>query len=206
MSTADDVWTYRPTSRFVAAGVAWALLAGLLASRWADEGLQSAARLLPLAVALGDVAWLLLWLPRVDVSRAAVRVVNPTRTTTVPWPALVEVQTQYAFTLVMPGASVRAWAAPGPSRHQAIFSAQGDLTGLPTTAYDSRGSVSVGDLPQSPSGAVALHVRRVWQDLVENDQLELGVADETPVGRDWHVVPIAVGVVALLVAVAAAVV
>ncbi|MDM7830797.1 PH domain-containing protein [Cellulomonas edaphi] len=187
MSIASDGWTFRPRSRFLSTAMAWALIAGLVASRWVQGGPEAAARTLPAAVGLALAAWAVFFHPRVDVTDEGVRLVNPLRTIAVPWAALVHVETQYALTLVTPVGRFRAWAAPGPGRHQVVNSANGDLTGLPRTSFDTRGAVPIGDLPSAPSGQVAAQIRRRWEDLVENEVLELGVAEQTHVERTWNV-------------------
>jgi hypothetical protein len=68
-----------------------------------------------------------------------------------------------------------------------VTSANGDLVGLPRTSFDSRGAVPIGDLPSAPSGQVAAQIRRHWEDLVENEELELGVAEQTAVERSWNI-------------------
>jgi hypothetical protein len=187
VSIASDGWSYRPRNRVVSTAVAWALIAGLVASRWVQFGPEAALRTLPAATGLAVLAWAVFWNPRVDVDAEGVRLVNPLRTIQVPWTALVQVETQYALTVVTPVGRFRAWAAPGPGRHQVVTSANGDLVGLPRASFDSRGAVPIGDLPSAPSGQVAAQIRRHWEDLVENEELELGVAEETPVTRTWNV-------------------
>jgi hypothetical protein len=202
VSIANDGWTYRPRSRVVSTAVAWALIAGLVASRGVQFGPAAAARTLPAALGLAILAWAVFLHPRVDVDASGVRIVNPLRTIHVPWAALVQVETQYALTVVTPDGRYRAWAAPGPGRHQVDSSANGDLTGLPKASFDSRGAVPIGDLPSAPSGQVAAQIRRRWEDLVENEELELGVAHETSVERGWNaaaLVPLAITAVFTLV-------
>ncbi|WP_448631495.1 hypothetical protein [Cellulomonas soli] len=80
-------------------------------------------------------------------------VVNPLRAVRVPWAALIDVRTRYSLTLVTPTGQVRAWAAPGPGRHELAAAGQQDLTGLPTSTYDSRGAVGFGDLLSTPRGS-----------------------------------------------------
>jgi hypothetical protein len=190
--------TYRPRSRYVSTIASWTVIAGLTAARGFEDGTTAVLRALPLAIALGLLAWLVFWHPRVEVTDDGVTMVNPLRTVTVPWAALINVETQYSMTLVTPSGRYRAWAAPGPGRHQVITAGNEELTGMPRTARDSRGAVAIGDLPSTPSGHVARIVRLRWEDLVEHEQLPIGVADDTPVVTHWNRVAIALLAVALL--------
>lgn len=185
---------------------AWVVLVGYVVARAADDGLAAAARTLPVVLALGLLAWLVFWYPDVTVDDAGITVVNPFRTTFVPWPALVDVRTQYALTLVTPTGRVRAFAAPGPGRHQVMTAGADEVTALPRTAFDSRGAVPMGDLAGSPSGRVALEIRRRWEALVEGEQLALGVADETPVTQRWNTAALGALVVLVVAAVLVAIV
>jgi hypothetical protein len=179
--------TYRPRSRYVSTIASWAVIAGLTAARGFEDGTTAVLRALPLAVALGLLAWLVFWHPRVEVTDQGVTLVNPLRTVTVPWAALINVETQYALTLVTPDGRHRAWAAPGPGRHAVVTASNDELSGMSRTARDSRGAVAIGDLPSAASGQVARLVRRRWEHLVESEQLPIGVADDTPVVTRWNV-------------------
>ncbi|WP_456823242.1 PH domain-containing protein [Cellulomonas sp. P5_E12] len=178
--------SYRPRSRYVSTIAAWAVIAGLTAARGFEDGATAVLRALPLAFGLGLLAWLVFWRPRVDVAHEGVTLVNPLRTVRVPWAALIHVETQYSLTLVTPTGRYRAWAAPGPGRHQVVTAGNEELSGMSRMARDSRGAVSIGDLPSAPSGHVASIVRRRWEELVENELLPIGVADDTPVDQHWN--------------------
>lgn len=196
--------TYRPRSRYVSTIASWAVIAGLTAARGFEDGSTAVLRALPLAVFLGLLAWLAFWHPRVEVSDDEVTLVNPLRTIHVPWAALINVETQYSLTLVTPGGSYRAWAAPGPGRHAVVTAGNDELAGVSRMARDSRGAVAIGDLPSAPSGRVAALVRRRWEHLVESEQLAAGVADDTPVLTTWNgpaIVLLAVALVGVAVVV-----
>jgi len=178
--------TFRPRSRYVSTIASLAVIAGLTAARGFEDGTTAVLRALPLAVFLGLLAWLVFWHPRVDVTDEGVTMVNPLRTITVPWAALINIETQYALTLVTPDGRHRAWAAPGPGRHAVVTAGNDELAGMSRTARDSRGAVAIGDLPSAPSGQVARMVRRRWEHLVESEQVPLGIADDTPVTTSWN--------------------
>jgi hypothetical protein len=60
-----------------------------------------------------------------------------------------------------------------------------------------------GDLLGTESGAAAEVVRRRWAALQDSGAIEVGRADETPVGIRWHIAALAVLVVLLAGTVAA---
>ncbi|WP_421732627.1 PH domain-containing protein [Cellulomonas sp.] len=190
--------SYRPRSRYVSTIAAWVVIAGLTAARGFEDGTIAVLRALPLALALGLLAWLVFWHPRVDVTDEGVTMVNPLRTVTVPWAALIDVDTQYSLTLVTPTGRYRAWAAPGPGRHQVLTAGKDELAGTSRRARDSRGAVAIGELRSAPSGYVAALVRHRWEQLVESEELALGVADDTPVVTRWNRVAIVLLALALL--------
>lgn len=191
--------SFRPRGSGLSTGAAWVVIAGLVAGEGLQHGLGAAVRAMPYAAAACVLGWVLGWQPRVDVREDGVLLVNPWRTITVPWEALVQVTTRYALTLVTPHGRYSAWAAPAPGRHSVFLAGDNDLRGLPRGTFDAHRAVGLGDLPSSGSGGAAALVRARWERLVETEALETGVADTTPVTVRWHTTTIAV-VVGLLIA------
>lgn len=187
MPATKDIWSYRPRTGAWWVGGVWALALGTTVAYGVTSGVEAFVRALPWAVAVSVLAWMVFWMPRVDVDGEGVLVVNPLRTVRVPWPALIDVRTRYSLTLVTPSGEVKAWAAPGPGRHELASAGRQDLAGLPASTYDSRGAVGLGDLLSAPSGVVAQHVRRRWAELAESGSLAQGEADMTTVRTTWHV-------------------
>lgn len=190
------------TSRWMAIG-AWAVAALMLGSAVAGGDAGTGAKLAIIAVDLAAAGWFALWRPAVTVDDDRVLVRNVFRTVSVPWAALIDVDTKYALTLVTPHRRVTALAAPAPGRHTVMWANRQDVTGLPERTYDSVRSIRPGDLTQSHSGAAALLVRRHWERLAEEGRIDLGSADTTTVEVRWHPLTVAV---AVLLAVATVVV
>jgi hypothetical protein len=178
--------TFRPRSSALLTGFGWALVAGFVAAHWFASGAAAGLEAVPLGLAAAYLVWLVFWDPHLSVGPRGVDVVNPFREIDVPWEALVDVSTQYALTLVTPRGRFRAWAAPGPGRHKIVYAGPNDVSGLPRTTYDGQRSVQLGDLPGSSSGAAGELVRRRWEELVEHELIEIGVADTTPVPVRWR--------------------
>ncbi|GGC91477.1 hypothetical protein GCM10011512_18200 [Tersicoccus solisilvae] len=149
-----------------------------------------------IAALFAAIGWAVLWRPAVTLDEQSIVVRNVFRTVTVPWAALIHVDTKYALTLVTPHQKVTALAAPAPGRHVVMWANREDVTGLPERTYDAVRSVRPGDLARSHSGQAAILVRRRWEDLVESGRLDAGVAASTPVTTVLHV-PTIVGAVLL---------
>jgi hypothetical protein len=139
-------------------GGVWLFLIGVAATVVQASGWTTGLRYLPLLLAIGYLAWLVFWRPRVRVGDDGVTIVNPFRTVAVPWRALVDVRTRHSLTLVTPHARYTAWSAP-------------------STRPTRRSEAVAADAGQQ--------VLRAWRALVESESLELGVADTTPVAARW---------------------
>ncbi len=189
-------------SRFnqVLAIVVWLFCCGAVAAV-VVSGPGSSVEYLPLIALAAFLAWAGLWRPAVRIDDDAVTITNVLSTLTVPWPALIAVETKYALTLVTPGGRYTATAAPAPGRLATALSKR-DLTRVASQA-GADGRLRPGDLPNTDSGAAAYLVRTRWERLVAEERIEIGVADTTAVTRRWHWTVIAVSG-ALLVATVAA--
>ncbi|GAB3390303.1 hypothetical protein GCM10027568_13980 [Humibacter soli] len=176
-------------SRFnrVLAVVAWALAAGaLVAYIWSHGELRDPFVIVPV-VFVALAAWVALWRPRVSIDDDTIEVRNVFRTITVPWPALINVDTRFALTLFTPGHRYSAWAAPAPGRTGAAIAQRKQRHGEVAMApIGSDGTIRPGDLVASESGQVAYLIRERWARLRESGRIEAGIADQTPVGIRVH--------------------
>src|SRR6476620_6857877 len=162
------------------AGFSWFVAAAGLAGLVVAGGMPALAGAGPLLL-IAYLGWLLFWRPAVVVHDAGVTIENPFRAITVPWAALVQVDTRYALTLVTPGRSYGAWAAPAPGIWGGRNARPEDLQGLARSTYGPGASVRPGDLKSTDSGHAAQLVRISWQELVESGALDAGNAESTPV-------------------------
>lgn len=188
---------FRPrSSRWILAIAGVIMGVGLTASV-VTSGIQSLASTAPL-LTIGAVAWWLFWFPAVVVGPAAVQLRNPVRTVTVPWGALIHVDTKYALKLVTPGGSYSAWAAPAPGVRGTYAGKPEHMRNLPGTSYGPAGSVRPGDLTNTDSGLAALLVRTEWQRQVESGLIDTDGTESVRVLRQINRLPLAV-VVGLLI-------
>lgn len=178
-------------SRFnrVLAVVTWLFcLAAVVAV--ATSGWGATVQYLPLIALIAWFGWASLWRPALEVSDDGVMIVNVFATTSVPWEALIDVDTRYALTLVTPHRRYPVTVAPAPGRLATALSKR-DMRGL-SAPTGSDGSVRTGDLPNSDSGAAAQIVRQRWEQLLAADKVVVGTADTTIVPRRVHVATITV--------------
>ncbi|NKX50063.1 PH domain-containing protein, partial [Arthrobacter deserti] len=183
-------------------GFVWLLAAAGLAVA-ATEGPAGLLSAVPLAT-LAYMGWWLAWYPAVVVSDREVTLRNPLATISVPWAALVTVDTRYALTLVTPRRKYTAWAAPAPGIIGVHRARPEHATGLPETTYGPAASIRPGDLTSSDSGAAAYRVRRRWAELLAAGSVEPGSAGSVRVRvrPNWALI----GAAAVLLAAAGAVV
>jgi hypothetical protein len=169
---------------------------GIAVTIWTGVGYswKDAALTLPWTALLTLSCWATFWRPRVAVSDAGVEVVNVSHTVFVPWPALQDTDTKWTLTLITAYGRFRAWSAPAPGTRAALSSLVGSRK---QRNPSNTGTVRLGDLVDSPSGAAAALIRHRWDAIraaghLENPRLERDRAQVT-----WHVLT-ALAVVALL--------
>lgn len=193
----------RIDSRFnrIAAVTVWSLAAlAVVTAVWsADVRLAWVYAGAPLAALLG---WTALWRPCVVVSDRGVRVENVSHDVDVPWEALVHVDTKRALTLHTPSTTITAWSAPAPG----FFSNLMANTKARREEKAAGGEALRSDRLGTDSGDAAIVVRETWRRRLDAGQVDVGVADETPVRRHWHVASLtasavlAIATIALIVA------
>jgi hypothetical protein len=176
---------FRPRTSKTLAYIMWALAVIALVSSLAS----GAAGLLgiPLALAVAFVGYWLFWFPKVMLDDGGVTLVNPVRIVSVPWPALVTVDTKFALKLVTPSGSYTAWAAPAPGVVGTYRAKPIDVRNLPGTSFGPEGSMRPGDLKNSDSGAAAYLVRSRWAVLVESGRLDVDQTETAAVAirHNW---------------------
>jgi hypothetical protein len=163
-----------------------------IADSWTDAALT-----VPWMALLTLTCWATFWRPRVAVSDAGVELVNVSRTVFIPWPALQDIDTKWALTLITAYGRFRAWSAPAPGTRAALVSLSGSRKQPGPRGRQAEQIVRPGDLVDSPSGAAAALIRHRWEQVraagyLDNPRLERDRARVT-----WHVAT-ALAVAALL--------
>jgi hypothetical protein len=187
-----DSHVQRPTGGRVLAVSVWVICAAGAVALAVSQGpgvlVGSGAWLLLPAVAV----WAVFYRPGVAVDDAGVELINVLRTVRLPWPSIQRVDTRWSLTLHTAYGRYSAWAAPAPGRYAAHRDRRRSARGGDGTE-GGNARVSLGDLPDSESGAAAETIRRRWEALrdaghLDNPRLEF---DRAP--TRWHL-----GTIALL--------
>ncbi|MDN5754788.1 MAG: PH domain-containing protein [Arthrobacter sp.] len=179
-------FTFRPRGpRFLAMALMVLAVAAAVAILWTGSW-YSAPAILPVLV-VGYAAWVVFWLPRVEVNDAGVTLINPLQTLRVPWSTIILVDTKYALSLVTPKGRFTAWAAPAPSVISALRdsrrSARSESRDQSGTSYVS---IRPGDQRSSDSGVVADIVRRRLARMAEDGDLDLESTESLKTRRSIH--------------------
>lgn len=180
---------FKPRTSKWFAGIAWILAALGIVGAVAADGIDGLLVAWPM-LAVAFLGWWAFWFPSITVDDNAVVIRNMVRSVTVPWNALIHVDTKYALTLVTTSGSYSAWAAPAPGIIASHRGKREHVEGLPASTYGAGRSIRPGDLSNSDSGAAALLVRSRWQQLAEADRLAIGAAETTKVPIRVHWLPI----------------
>jgi hypothetical protein len=161
---------------------------------------DDAMRLLPWLALVAGTCWALFWRPAVVVDDGGVHLVNPLRTIDVPWPAIQAIDTKYAHVLITAYGRFTAWAAPAPGVRETVRASRQETRHLPASTA-AGGGIRPGDLPSSPSGGVALTIRRRWEQLRDAGYLDDPRLEHERAPVTWHLPLIAAGAALAVVAV-----
>jgi len=146
----------------------------------------------------GYVSWLLFWNPSVKITEAGVIVDNIFRSHKLNWSAISRIDTKYSLSLETRNGTIRAWAAPAPSRYAAFMANRTESKHLPESSYVGDGLIRPGDLTTSDSGVAALIIRRHWEALRDAGSLNEQAEVSTRVVYWRIIVLIALGISAVI--------
>ncbi|HHU10376.1 MAG TPA: PH domain-containing protein [Intrasporangiaceae bacterium] len=149
------------------------------------------------AIVLTVISYIYFVAPRIVVAEEAIRVENSWREHTVPWGALIDVDTRFQLTLLTAQGAVHVQAAPSPGGFSAMRAKADEDFATSRVSRQRGGALRPGDLPNSPSGALASVIRGHWQDLVESGAIDTAQVSATRL-RVAHLV-LTLGGVALAV-------
>ncbi|MFO7689287.1 MAG: PH domain-containing protein [Cryobacterium sp.] len=151
-------------------------------------GAEAVLRSTPAIALFAFAGWLMLWRPYLVMGDDAVALCNVTKTVTVPWAALIDVDTKYALTLVTPHQRITAWVAPAAGAltaqrlGRAARKRDSDTDGVGRAA--DTGTLP-GELAGTESGDAARRVRTRWNMLLAAGRVPTGQAEATPVVTTW---------------------
>ncbi|GAB3529926.1 PH domain-containing protein [Arthrobacter monumenti] len=195
--SASDTIVFKPRTAKWFAGITWTLLAIGLVAAVVVNGVDGLLTAWPL-LALAYFGWWVFWYPSVQIDDDAVTVHNLMRSITVPWSALINVDTKFALTLITTRGRYTAWAAPAPGVWGTHRGKPEHVQGLPATTYGAAESIRPGDLRNTDSGTAAFYVRSRWAMLAETGRLDVDATETIPVIKSIHWIHI--GCASLLIA------
>ncbi|RKQ36793.1 PH domain-containing protein [Kocuria tytonis] len=138
-------------------------------------------------LALAGLGYALYWRPRLEVRTEGVRLVNPARTVSIPWGRIVDVRTRFAVTIATEEHAHSSFALPASGAGSALR-AGADAVNRNHPIARPDGSVRVGDLTSTASGAAAHRVRTLWQRKIDTGELDVFATDKDPGPVRSHVV------------------
>lgn len=183
---------FKPRTSKWFAGTAWTVAAIGLISALITDGVEGLLTGWPL-LALAFFGWWIFWYPSVCIGTDEVTLINPLRSITIPWQALIAVDTKFALALITPRGCFTSWAAPAPGIWGTHRGKPEHVRNLPGSTYGPAQSIRPGDLVNTDSGTAAYLVRRRWAELAESGQLATGTTDLTQVTTEVHWAAIACG-------------
>lgn len=161
----------------------WALLAVLGALLALQAQPRGAVATVIVVAWLAYAAHVFLWRPALVVDDQGCEIRNPLRTVSVPWQALIHVDTRYSLTLHTPDRRWPVWCAPQASalvaRRKARRAREDRDPRDPRNPLDA--GMRIGDVPGTESGDAAALVRRRWASTERGD----AEAVEVPVAVHW---------------------
>ncbi|MGS0688438.1 PH domain-containing protein [Nakamurella sp. GG22] len=161
-----DVFVFRPRTG-IAACALWALLGVVwIAAAAQSGGWALALSQLPLVGLASTVVYAACGRPRVIVGPDDVVLRNVVRDVTVPYSAIIDIQTRYTLTLTTAdGARHQAWAAPASGRFGAarVTEEERKTLGWSGPVHEIPASAGL----RSDAGAAAVAIRRRWQPLLD---------------------------------------
>lgn len=169
------------------------------------SGLDAVMRSTVFLAFIAYAAWVVLWRPNLHIHERGVTVHNVTRSVTLPWTSLIDVDTKYALTLVTPERRVAVWVAPAPGalasqrigRRLRKEQEERDL-------FVVEPGTLPGDLPGTESGDAARIIRTELTRRAEAGELA-GRAGDARTDVSWNVTHGVVAVLLLVLGTVAAV-
>lgn len=189
-----QTYIYRPTLSKFLAGMTALLCIIALVVILIQGGIGEALNALPWLALVSGLSWAVFWYPAVEVDDGGIRLINVTRTVELPWPAILRIDTKWALALVTSFGTYTAWAAPAPSRMSARRLSRQEKGALPESTFVDKDTIRPGDAPGSPSGDVALVVRRRWDELRDAGHLDNPMVETDRPRIRWHLLHLVVAV------------
>jgi len=166
--------TFRPANNFVTFGALAAFLVGIDYAAWATSSRYYGIDATLWVVSLLVLLWISYIRPRIIFFDEGLTIINPTKSHTLSWKSVENIDTGLTLVISTRSGSIKAWAATGPSRRVVRKTMRGSgfngfLNSSPkiklgdidprTLGLESGHHITAADLPDSDSGAAAATAR-----------------------------------------------
>ena len=139
---------FRPRGSVVAAGIAYALLAGMALQSIFGDGLSAAVGASAWCTLFALIIYIVLHRPSIEIFDEGVRIHNPVSTIIVGWQDVDVIEAKYtAFLQLRDGTKIGIWCAQTPGRYHSRTIHSSEIKGLQLDGY-----IRPGESPRTDSG------------------------------------------------------
>lgn len=160
--------TFRPRTNFVTAGFSL-MMVGLFAANSVLVATSTTQLVLELALALATSSLVfLLWVrPKLVLTSEVIKVVNPLRTTVIPYSHVQDMETKWALKIIHTEGQTTVWAAPATGKRRWIADKTFGIYGsrIPLSQSGSADTESMSESLNSLSGQAAYIIREQMKRL-----------------------------------------
>lgn len=139
---------FRPRGSVVAAGIAYALLAGMALQSIFSDGLSAAVGASAWCTLFALIIYVVLHRPSIEIFDEGIRIHNPVSTIIVGWQDVDVIEAKYtAFLQLRDGEKISIWCAQTPGRYHSRTIHPSEMKGI-----QLHGFIRPGESPRTDSG------------------------------------------------------
>jgi len=139
---------FRPRGSVVAAGIAYALLAGMALQSIFSDGLSAAVGASAWCTLFALIIYIVLHRPSIEIFDEGIRIHNPVSTIIVGWQDVDVIEAKYtAFLQLRDGEKISIWCAQTPGRYHSRTIHPSEMKGI-----QLHGFIRPGESPRTDSG------------------------------------------------------
>jgi hypothetical protein len=139
---------FRPRGSVVAAGIAYALLAGMALQSIFGDGLSAAVGVIAWCTLFALIIYIVLHRPSIEIFDEGIRIHNPVSTIIVGWQDVDVIEAKYtAFLQLRDGKKISIWCAQTPGRYHSRTIHPSEMKGIQLDGF-----IRPGESPRTDSG------------------------------------------------------
>jgi hypothetical protein len=139
---------FRPRGSVVAAGIAYALLAGMALQSIFSDGLSAAVGASAWCTLFALIIYIVLHRPSIEIFDEGIRIHNPVSTIIVGWQDVDVIEAKYtAFLQLRDGKKISIWCAQTPGRYHSRTIHPSEMKGIQLDGF-----IRPGESPRTDSG------------------------------------------------------